>query len=98
MQVRGRPVIRFRLAGAPEKAARLLESSPEAAGVAVRDGEILVTLADGVDDPSPLAAKLVADGYRLVSMREQEVNLETAFLELTKGALGRPGRQAATES
>ncbi|MFM9195926.1 MAG: ABC transporter ATP-binding protein [Planctomycetia bacterium] len=97
-QVRGRPVIRFRLAGPPDKAARLLETSPEAAGVAVRDGEILVTLADGVDDPSPLAAKLVADGHRLVSMREQEVNLETAFLELTKGALGRPGRQPATEA
>jgi hypothetical protein len=28
-------------------------------------------------------------------MREQEVNLETAFLELTKGAIGRPGRNAA---
>jgi ABC-2 type transport system ATP-binding protein len=53
-----------------------------------------VTLADGVDDPSPLAARLVAAGHRLLSMREQEVNLETAFLELTKGALGRPGRQA----
>ena len=97
-QVRGRPVIRFRLAGPPEKAARLLETSPEAAGVAVRDGEILVTLADGVDDPSPLAAKLIADGHRLLSMREQEVNLETAFLELTKGAIGRPGRQAAAET
>jgi len=91
-QVRGRPVIRFRLAGPPERAARLLETAPEAAQVAVREGEILVTLADGVEDPSPLAAKLVADGHRLVSMREQEVNLETAFLELTKGALGRPGR------
>jgi ABC-2 type transport system ATP-binding protein len=96
--VRGRPVIRFRLAGPPEKAARLLETSPEAAGVAVRDGEILVTLADGVEDPSPLAAKLIADGHRLVSMREQEVNLETAFLELTKGAIGRPGQTTAVES
>jgi hypothetical protein len=25
-----------------------------------------------------------------VALREQEVNLETAFLELTKGALARP--------
>jgi len=97
-QVRGRPVIRFQLAESPEKGARLLETSPEAAEVAVRDGEIFVTLADGVEDPSPLAAKLIADGHRLVSMREQEVNLETAFLELTKGAIGRPGRTAAVES
>jgi ABC-2 type transport system ATP-binding protein len=93
-QVRGRPVIRFRLSGPPEQAARLLETSPEAAEVTVRDGEILVTLADGVDDPSPLAARLIAEGHRLLSMREQEVNLETAFLELTKGAIGRPGRSS----
>jgi len=94
-KVRGRPVIRLRTAGPPEEAARLLETAAEAAGVAVRDGEVVVTLAEGVTDPSPLAARLVAAGQRLVSMREQEVNLETAFLELTKGALGRPGRAAS---
>jgi hypothetical protein len=32
----------------------------------------------------------VADGHGLVSLREQEVNLETAFLELTRGSLARP--------
>jgi ABC-2 type transport system ATP-binding protein len=94
-KVRGRPVIRFRVAGAAEDAARLLETAAEAAGVAVRDGEVLVTLADGVTEPSALAARLVSAGHRLLSMREQEVNLETAFLELTKGALGRPGHTAS---
>jgi ABC-2 type transport system ATP-binding protein len=89
-QVRGRPVIRLRVAGPPEPAARSLEKCQEAAGVTVRDGEILVKLADGVTDPSPLAARLVAEGHKLTSMRESEVNLETAFLELTKGKLGRP--------
>ena len=88
-QVRGRPVIRLRVAGPPEPAAKSLERCAEAAGVTVRDGEILVALADGVTDPSPLAARLIAEGHRLVSMRESEVNLETAFLELTKGRLGR---------
>jgi ABC-2 type transport system ATP-binding protein len=94
-KVRGRPVIRLRVAGAAEDAARLLETAAEAAGVAVRDGEVLVTLADGVTEPSALAARLVSAGHRLLSMREQEVNLETAFLELTKGALGRPGQTAS---
>ena len=89
-QVRGRPVIRLRVAGPPEPAARSLERCAESAGVTVRDGEILVALADGVTDPSPLAARLIAEGYALVSMRESEVNLETAFLELTRGKLGRP--------
>jgi ABC-2 type transport system ATP-binding protein len=88
-QVRGRPVIRLRVAGPPEPAAKSLERCAEAAGVTVRDGEILVALADGVTDPSPLASRLIAEGHRLVSMRESEVNLETAFLELTKGRLDR---------
>ncbi|MFM8892508.1 MAG: ABC transporter ATP-binding protein [Planctomycetia bacterium] len=96
-QVRGRPVVRFRVAGPPEAAARLLERAPEAAQVAVRDGEVLVTLAAGVEGPAALAARLVADGQQLVSMRDQEVNLETAFLELTKGALGRPGSTVSPE-
>ena len=89
-QVRGRPVIRIRVAGPAELAAKVVEKSPEADRVAVRDGEVLVTLAAGCDDPSPLAARLVAEGFRLQSMRESEVNLETAFLEITRGSLGRP--------
>jgi ABC-2 type transport system ATP-binding protein len=89
-QVRGRPVIRIRVAGPPELAAKVVEKSPEADRVAVRDGEVLVTLAAGCDDPSPLAARLIAEGFRLQSMRESEVNLETAFLEITRGSLGRP--------
>jgi ABC-2 type transport system ATP-binding protein len=89
-QVRGRPVIRIRVAGPAEPAARLLETAPEAAGVTVRDGEVLVALADGVTDHSPLVARLISDGQRVLTVREQDVNLETAFLELTKGALARP--------
>ncbi|MGB8854526.1 MAG: ABC transporter ATP-binding protein [Pirellulales bacterium] len=89
-QVRGRPTLRIRVAGSPEAAAKTLEGSPEAAGIAVRDGEVMVALADGVMDHSPLAARLVAAGHGLLGMREQEVNLETAFLELTRGALAKP--------
>ncbi len=89
-RVRGRPTLRIRVAGAAEAAARTLEKAPEAAAVAVRDGEIVVALADGVTDHAPLAARLVAEGHGLLGLREQEVNLETAFLELTRGSLARP--------
>ena len=89
-QVRGRPTLRIRVAGSPEAAAKVIEGSPEAAGVTVRDGEVVVALADGVTDHSPLAARLVAAGHGLLGLREQEVNLETAFLELTRGALAKP--------
>ncbi|MFM7521677.1 MAG: ABC transporter ATP-binding protein [Planctomycetota bacterium] len=96
-QVRGRPVIRFRVAGPPAAAAAILERCPEAAAVAVRDGEVLVTLAEGVGEPSALAARLVAEGQQLLSMRETDVNLETAFLEITRGRLGRPSEEARAE-
>ena len=89
-QVRGRPTVRIRVVGAPEAAAKALERCPEAAAVTVKDGEVVVALADGIPDGSALAARLVADGHGLVALREQEVNLETAFLELTRGALARP--------
>jgi ABC-2 type transport system ATP-binding protein len=93
-QVRGRPTVRIRVVGSPEAAAKALERCSEAAAVTVRDGEVVVALADGIPDGSALAARLVADGHGLVSLREQEVNLETAFLELTRGTLARPAGDA----
>ena len=89
-KVRGRPVIRIRVAGPPEPAADLLGGLSEAAAVEIRDGEIRVTLAEGLTDQSPLAARLVAAGHSLTSLREEDVNLETAFLELTRGSLAKP--------
>ncbi|MEI6658284.1 MAG: ABC transporter ATP-binding protein [Planctomycetota bacterium] len=89
-QVRGRPTVRIRVVGSPEAAAKALERCSESAAVTVKDGEVVVALADGIPDGSALAARLVAEGHGLVSLREQEVNLETAFLELTRGTLARP--------
>lgn len=88
-QVRGLPVIRLEVAGDPETAARLLEDCEAVAEVAVRDGVVRATLTEAGADMSLLPARLVAGGCRLRSMREEEINLETAFLELTKGSLGR---------
>ena len=89
-QVRGQPVIRIRVAGDSLAAANALETAAEAKGVTVRDGDVLVALAEGVVDHSPLVNRLVAAGEKVLVVQEQEVNLETAFLELTKGALARP--------
>jgi ABC-2 type transport system ATP-binding protein len=97
-QVRGLPVILFRVAGPAEPAADVLAGCPEAAEVAIREGEIAVTLAPGVTDHSPLAARLVAAGHGLVGMREAEVNLETAFLELTRGGLAKPADDSRPEA
>ena len=44
-----------------------------------------INLKDGVADYSFVPQRLVAAGYRLTLLKEQEVNLETAFMRLTKG-------------
>lgn len=87
-QVRGRPCVEIQVAGRPEDAAALLETAPETFGVTVRNGIVVVALADGITDYSGLASRLILAGHHLLSLRLEEVNLETAFLSLTRGNLG----------
>lgn len=90
-QVRGRPTVRIRLAGEHTTAAGLLEKAEEVLGVtidaAVDGDELVVALADGVDNHSAIVARLIAEGHQVLTVRLQEVNLETAFLELTRGRI-----------
>ena len=46
---------------------------------------LIVRLAAGTEDYSELPSALIEAGHRLRLFREEEVNLETAFMELTKG-------------
>ena len=49
------------------------------------DGQIRVTLAENVTDYSDLPTLLIDAGHKLTLFREEEINLETAFMALTKG-------------
>ena len=66
-------------------AAKLLESHDDIAKVNLKGQTIETTLKSGVEDYSILASLLIENGYKLKQFREEEVNLETAFMELTKG-------------
>ena len=46
---------------------------------------LVVTLVVGQTDYSPLATLLVEAGFKLSLFKEDELNLETAFMALTKG-------------
>jgi ABC-2 type transport system ATP-binding protein len=83
--VRQRTLLEVGVVGDPEPAARLLEQSNLVEGVEIRDGRILVTLAEGVADYSELPTVLVEAGHKLTVFKEDEINLETAFMALTKG-------------
>jgi ABC-2 type transport system ATP-binding protein len=78
-------LLEIRVADRIDAAAKLLEQQDPVAGVDIVKGTILTRLKPDVIDYSPLPEALITAGYRLTLFREEEVNLETAFLALTKG-------------
>ncbi len=85
-QVRQAIVLHVRVGGEADTAAKLVEQHSDVAKVEVRTGGLLVvTLQKGVLDYSFLPTLLVGAGHKLTLFREEELNLETAFMELTRG-------------
>jgi ABC-2 type transport system ATP-binding protein len=84
-QVRRQTVLHIGVAGDRIAAAKLLEQSSAVDRVEVGVKFLSVTLKDGIEDYSELATALVSAGHKLTMLKEDEINLETAFLALTKG-------------
>jgi ABC-2 type transport system ATP-binding protein len=88
-QVRQRTVLHVAVARDRDGAARLLEQQGIVEKVDVDGGgHVVVTLVKGAEDYSELPTALVQAGYRLTLFREEELNLESAFMALTK-AMGK---------
>lgn len=68
-----------------DAAATLLEQHPGVQSLETKNGTIFATLNSDVLDYSELPTLLLESGFKLTLFREEEVNLETAFMELTKG-------------
>ena len=85
-QVRERTVLQVAVQGDPEAAAQAARAaSPASTSVDGQDQLIVVTLKQGVEDYSRPAELLVQHGHKLTLFREEEINLESAFMALTKG-------------
>ena len=85
-QVRQRTLLHIEVADDPDAAAKLLDQHDLVESVEVRDGVIYATLAANVEDYTELPNVLVCEGgHKLKVFKEDEINLETAFMELTKG-------------
>jgi len=78
-------VLQVGVANGQEQAAALLSQDPNVSEVVANNGYLQVSLKDGVNDFSFVPQRLIAAGYRLTLLKEEEVNLETAFMRLTKG-------------
>jgi ABC-2 type transport system ATP-binding protein len=84
-QVRRQVLLWIGVAAELSRAADVLAAHPGVDKVEPRDSLLYVTLKDGVTDYSDLPTLLVSNGLRLTLFREEELNLETAFMALTKG-------------
>ena len=84
-QVRQRTVLNISVKDDSDAAASLLEQNDLVDRIEQADGCLVVTLADGAEDYSELPTVLIGAGHKLTLFREEEVNLESAFMALTKG-------------
>ena len=84
-KVRPHTVLNIGVAGDRASAAKLLRGHKLVERVDDNEKYLRVTLADSEREYSDLATQLVGAGHRLTLLREEELNLETAFMALTKG-------------
>ncbi|NOY30254.1 MAG: ABC transporter ATP-binding protein [Planctomycetes bacterium] len=84
-QVRQQTVLQIDVAGDRDAAGKLLEQDDLVEKVEETDALLRVTLIAGDHDFSTLARLLLDNGHALTRLNEEEINLETAFMTLTKG-------------
>src|SRR6201996_9161880 len=78
-------ILQVSVAEHQEQAAALLAQQEGVETVNANNGVMEVSIRTGVTDWSFVPQRLVQAGYRLTMLKEEEVNLETAFMRLTKG-------------
>lgn len=85
--LRKQRVMRIGLAGDQERAAKLILEQPTVAEVDTTNpaDPLRVTLNEGVQDQGELISALTGAGHRVTLFAEEEIDLETAFMKLTKG-------------
>ena len=84
-QVRQRVVLHIAVTGDQAAAARELGGHALVDDVSLKNGHMVVTLKQGVEEYADLSPLLVHSGHKIRLFREEEFNLESAFMLLTKG-------------
>ena len=84
-QVRQRTVLNITVAEKTDDAAKLLQQHEIVESIDIKKGQMVVTLAEDIEDYCQLPTLLIQAGHRLKHFGEEEVNLEMAFMALTKG-------------
>jgi ABC-2 type transport system ATP-binding protein len=84
-RARQRILLQIRVKDRTDEAARLLESHDSVEKLDIKNGMIEATLKKEIEDYSFIPTLLIEAGFPMTLFREEEVNLETAFMQLTQG-------------
>jgi ABC-2 type transport system ATP-binding protein len=84
-KVRERIVLHIVVTGDLDQAAKLLEQCDLIDSVTTAGGKLIVTLKKGIEDYTDLSPLLIGAGHKIKLFQEEEINLESAFMALTKG-------------
>ncbi len=68
-----------------DEAAVMIKQIPGVTGTKVTNSHIRVNLDPKAANPAQIAERLISEGYGLTRLEEEKINLETAFMRLTKG-------------
>ncbi len=77
--------VHIRVLEQQDLATQLLAKHEAVKSVELNNGYIIAELDDDVRDFTPIAQLLIANKFRIHEIKQEEVNLETAFMRLTKG-------------
>jgi ABC-2 type transport system ATP-binding protein len=69
----------------PERARQVLEKLPGVQSAHLRDGQVVLNLESDGADFSFIAQTMLQNNLRIQEISQEDVNLETAFMRLTKG-------------
>lgn len=84
-KVRNQIILQIGVKDDEERAIRFLDADERITSVVKGDGFLVVTLKKEVTDYSEVPTALIGEGFKLTLFQEEEVNLESAFMALTKG-------------
>ena len=89
-QTRSRDVVQVQVREAPEQAAASLGAHELVASAEVvgGDGVVEVRLTEAAEDHTFVPTFLVEKGFRILAVRGEEIDLEDAFMKVTKGQVG----------
>ncbi|MEP3480896.1 MAG: ABC transporter ATP-binding protein [Fuerstiella sp.] len=85
-KARQRIILNIRVKDKTEEAARIIEQLDTVEKVDITETQLLeVMLKKDIEDYSDIPTAMIEHKFAITLFREEEVNLETAFMELTKG-------------